>query len=645
MLLCITPRCVLSEPSNRRELSDNSQVIRTIPMVFILAVHPHVLVIIQTEPLPIIIHHTLIRFPLSGRGFPVTRKRLLLEPLTAQPPVEEVKRVLGLVHGHHVASLVDLHEGEVSGGLDLAVLLISLGNRKVLELGLVEALLAGPLESLAPSLVAEPVADEVGITGIDQDRDLLEDTGDETVERLHPVTLEEEVAVDIKVAAVIALNLDTESIHDILLVQVVAYPPKTGVAEVATILALSADVIDILASALIGANELVVTVDGGRNARPDTAALVAVTDERLATRESIVHAAALALAENGRVATLATGHGAVVLILGKRISQAVADHNRLEVDVAVLVGQNLGSKDGDIVASIRLASNVEILLSILGELVEEEGKESVDILAGSNSVANSIARVRVSDVDRLVKENNASVVVPGPLVVDNLELLVNGRRAELEEETGERRAAGATVQPQNDGVVLRIVARLEEPWTVRLASRWLCLGQVTRDWLTVKQVLIVLFVIKVAAVLLDLVDAKLGRIDRLDAQVEVVELAANLTMLLAVGALHPNLLDIGALDDVVPVLAALSSLGLAEPGRLIEGILRNEELDLVPKGLGLRVHAIEGLLEALKSGVRERVGDGLDGVMGLVEVVRQDMLGLVLERSCRRGRRGPEEHG
>lgn len=157
--------------------------------------------------------------------------------------------------------------------------------------------------------------------------------------------------------------------------------------------------------------------------------------------------------------------------------------------------------------------------------------------------------------------------------------------------------------------------------------------------------LIVGLVIEITAVLLDLVDAELGRIDRLDAQVVGIELAANFTVLLAVGALHPKVLDIGALDDVVPVLTALSSLGLAEPSRLVKGVLGNEKLDLVPKGLCLIVHTIEGLLEALKSAVRERVGDRLDGVMGLLEIVSQDMLGLVLERSSRRGRGSAEEHG
>ena len=72
-------------------------------------------------------------------------------------------------------------------------------------------LLAGPLKSLRPGLVAEPVADEVGITSVDEDWDLLQDSRDERVERLHPVTLEEEVAVDVEVARVIAVNFGSNS--------------------------------------------------------------------------------------------------------------------------------------------------------------------------------------------------------------------------------------------------------------------------------------------------------------------------------------------------------------------------------------------------------------------------------------------------
>lgn len=75
-----------------------------------------------------------------------------------------------------MASTVDLHEGEVTGRLDLAVFLtVGLEGR---ELGALESLMAGPLELVGPSLVAKPVADEIGVTSIDEDGDLLQNTGD-----------------------------------------------------------------------------------------------------------------------------------------------------------------------------------------------------------------------------------------------------------------------------------------------------------------------------------------------------------------------------------------------------------------------------------------------------------------------------------
>ena len=57
--------------------------------------------------------------------------------------------------------------------------------------------------------------------------------------------------------------------------------------------------------------------------------------------------------------------------MGVGVGQAVADQDRLEVDVAVLVGEDLRGEDGNVVTSIRLASNVEVLLGILRELLEE----------------------------------------------------------------------------------------------------------------------------------------------------------------------------------------------------------------------------------------------------------------------------------
>ena len=364
-----------------------------------------------------------------------------------------------------MAGAVDLHKGEVAAGLDLAILLSLLlrVDVKTLDVGAVEVLVAGPLERVGPGLVAQPVADEVSIAGIDEDRDLLEKLGDKLVVGLHPVAGEEEVAVDVHVAAVIAVDLNTKSGLNIVLVEVLRDPAESRVAEVATVLAVATDVVDVAASALVRTHHGVVAVDAGGNARPDAAGLVASLDEVLASRKGVVHGLALALVQDRGVATLAASHRAVVSVLSKAIGKTVADQNTLQVDVAVLVRQDLGGKDGNVVASIRLSSDVEVLLGVLGELLEEESKESVNILASGDCVANGVGAVREANVDGLVEEDDGSVVVPRVRVVDDLELLVDGSGAELEEETGQRRAARATVEPQDYGVVLGVISGLEEP--------------------------------------------------------------------------------------------------------------------------------------------------------------------------------------
>jgi len=129
--------------------------------------------------------------------------------------------------------------------------------------------MARPLKCLRPGLVAEPVADEVGITSIDEDRDLLEDAGNKSVERHHPVTLEEEVAVDIEVAGLVVADFYTQRLLNVILVEVVADPAELGVAEVVAILAFATDIIDVLAGALVWADHSVVAVDGSGDTRPD----------------------------------------------------------------------------------------------------------------------------------------------------------------------------------------------------------------------------------------------------------------------------------------------------------------------------------------------------------------------------------------
>ena len=70
-----------------------------------------------------------------------------------------------------MSGFIDSHEREVATGLDLAVGLVV--DREILHLSRVEVLLATPDKGLTPGLVAEPVADVVGVTSVDEDRDLL----------------------------------------------------------------------------------------------------------------------------------------------------------------------------------------------------------------------------------------------------------------------------------------------------------------------------------------------------------------------------------------------------------------------------------------------------------------------------------------
>lgn len=146
-----------------------------------------------------------------------------------------------------------------------------------------------------------------------------------------------------------------------------------------------------------------------------------------------------------------------------RISQAVADQNRLEIDVAVLMREDFRGENGNVVSCITLPSNMEVLLGVLREFLEEQRQQRIDVLAGSGGVADGVATVRVANIDGLVKEYDRGVAVPSGWVVLELDVVTDGRRAELEEETRQGGAARATVEPEDNGVVLGIISRLEEP--------------------------------------------------------------------------------------------------------------------------------------------------------------------------------------
>ena len=88
---------------------------------------------------------------------------------------------------------------------------------------------------------------------------------------------------------------------------------------------------------MIWADQSIVAVNACWNARPNALAIVAVLDQALAARKSILHSLAFALIKDSRPSTFTTGHWLVIFVLGKPISKTVTDQDRLQVDVALLV--------------------------------------------------------------------------------------------------------------------------------------------------------------------------------------------------------------------------------------------------------------------------------------------------------------------
>lgn len=119
--------------------------------------------------------------------------------------------------------------------------------------------------------------------------------------------------------------------------------------------------------------------------------------------------------------------------------------------------------------------------------------------------------------------------------------------------------------------------------------------------LTVKQVLVGLVIVEIATVLLDLVDAEVAGVDLLGSQAVVLELAFDLSFLLALSVLNPDALDVGTFHDVVPLVVVLAGvrLGQREEAGLVHG-LGEHESDLIPDLAGLAGQGLERLLQVVQ---------------------------------------------
>ncbi len=100
----------------------------------------------------------------------------LPHPLPSDPPVEEFQTRLRLIQRHHMATGMQSHKCEVPTALHLTNLraLFHRGRiigckRQVVERDLAEGFLARPFQRFGPSVVAEPIADEVCVTLLSRD--------------------------------------------------------------------------------------------------------------------------------------------------------------------------------------------------------------------------------------------------------------------------------------------------------------------------------------------------------------------------------------------------------------------------------------------------------------------------------------------
>ena len=149
------------------------------------------------------------------------------------------------------------------------------------------------------------------------------------MERLHPVTREQEVPVHIEIAAIVAVNFGSKRVQNLRLVHPFSNPPNLLVAKGSSVATFGTNIVGVLSTSLIWADDCIVTIDGSRNTGPNTFAAITTLDKRQAAWECIVHALAFAFIKNSWPATSTTCHGPIMLILGQAVDEAIPNKDRL----------------------------------------------------------------------------------------------------------------------------------------------------------------------------------------------------------------------------------------------------------------------------------------------------------------------------
>lgn len=81
------------------------------------------------------------------------------------------------------------------------------------------------------------------------------------MERLHPVTGEQEAPVEVEIATLVAVDFNSQSPEDLGLVEPLGNPAKLHVAKLPSIFAFRANIIRVLTRSLIGANHGIIAIN------------------------------------------------------------------------------------------------------------------------------------------------------------------------------------------------------------------------------------------------------------------------------------------------------------------------------------------------------------------------------------------------
>jgi len=333
--------------------------------------------------------------------------------------VDHSESVGGLIAWNHVSSIEDLQEVEVvvaasnTGGNSLNVPGVVFGG--------IESSLSRPLKGKGPGLVAHVVADEVVVSGVDENGHVsLQKCGDVRVEVVHPVRGEESVDLEV------AISVPNVRSNTNRLSRRLSSNELVNIAEVVAEwrnCARDSNVIEIDASGLNWTDESVIAFGLGIRALVVVVSLVALGDLLNARSSGIDHLVENTIADE-LLDGVVLGVVSIVEVLNLWVSESVSDSNTVEVDwdggVLLVLLVDVVADSGNVVPTVRFTSDVELLLLVLGVEFEPGLKEGVHVSSDLSLVGIEWRSIRVSSLNRLVNPHDIGLSVPGVGVEDGV---------------------------------------------------------------------------------------------------------------------------------------------------------------------------------------------------------------------------------